>query len=293
MSEAVYFENFSTNLLIGTPLRSTISIRYLSICKRLNKDFWNLDDNITGGRYIGSFGRNTATGWVSDIDMLFEMPWTLYQSYNSYIGNGQSAFLQAVKNALAKTYPNTTLKGDGQIVSIKFTDGMEIEVLPVFKNDDGSYTFADSNGGGSWKTTNPIPEINTIGIGDITTNYNLRPLCRMTRAWKHYCNVPIKGLLIDTLAYRFLTNWEHRNKSYLYYDLMCRDFFEYLKNQPQNQLTWSAIGSYQTINNPENFRYKSTIAYNKAKEAIKYQNDNMEWSAKQKWKEIYGNRFPN
>ncbi|WET50268.1 hypothetical protein PYS58_03850 [Chryseobacterium indologenes] len=293
MSEAVYFENFSTNLLIGSPLRSTISIRYLSICKRLNKDFWGLDDNTTGGRYIGSFGRNTATGWVSDIDMLFEMPRTLYQSYNSYIGNGQSAFLQAVKNAIAKTYPNTTLKGDGQIVSIKFTDGMEIEVLPVFKNDDGSYTFADSNGGGSWKTTNPIPEINTIGSGDIATNYNLRPLCRMTRAWKDNCHVPIKGLLIDTLAYRFLTNWEHRNKSYLYYDLMCRDFFEYLKNQPQNQLTWSAIGSYQTINNPENFQYKSTIAYNKAKEAIKYQNDSMEWSAKQKWKEIYGNRFPN
>ncbi|MDR6458153.1 hypothetical protein J2786_001246 [Chryseobacterium vietnamense] len=293
MSEAVYFENFSNNLLIGSTLRSTISMRYINICKRLNKDFWNMDDCTTGGRYIGSFGRNTATGWISDIDILFEMPWRFYLNYNDYIGNGQSAFLQVVKNSIAKTYPTTSLKGDGQIVSIKFADGMEIEVLPVFKNNDDSYTFADSNDGGSWKTTNPIPEINMIGIGDSLTNYNLRSLCRMTRAWKHFCSVPIKGLLIDTLAYRFLINWENRNKSYLYYDLMCRDFFEYLKNQSQNQSTWSALGSNQIIYNPENFQYKATIAYNKAKEAIKYQNDKMEWSAKQKWKEIYGNRFPN
>jgi len=249
-------------------------------------------DTEGGGRYIGSFGRNTANSWISDIDMLFEMPLSSYNTYNNYNGNGQSALLQAVKNSISKTYPSTSLKGDGQIVLVKFTDNMEIEVLPAWKNKDDSYTYADSNGGGSWKTTNPIPEINAIATGDILTNYNLRNLCRMTRAWKHYCNVSIKGLLIDTLAYRFLTNWSNRDKSYLYYDLMCRDFFEFLKNQTENQTTWYAIGSSQTIYNPDNFRYKATVAFNLSKEAIQYQKDNMEWSAKQKWGQIYGTRFP-
>lgn len=41
MSEAVYFEKFCTDLLVGTTKRSTISARYLAICTRLNKDFWN------------------------------------------------------------------------------------------------------------------------------------------------------------------------------------------------------------------------------------------------------------
>lgn len=291
MSEAVYFEKFCTDLLVGTTMRSTISTRYLAICTRLNKDFWNMETT-SGGRYVGSFGRNTANSWISDIDMLFEMPWSTYTTYNSYINNGQSALLQAVKNSIAKTYPSTSLKGDGQIVLVKFTDGMEFEVLPAFKNTDESYTFADSNGGGSWKKTNPIPEIKSISTGDILTNNNLRHLCRMTRAWKYYCNVPINGLLIDTLAYRFLTNWNNRDKSYLYYDLMCRDFFEFLKNQTENQTIWYAIGSGQTIYNPDNFRYKATVAFNKSIEAIKYQTDKMEWSAKQKWREIYGTRFP-
>mgnify|MGYP006190346015 CR=1 FL=1 len=291
MSVSTNFETFCKDLLVGTTLRSTISTRYLNICTRLNKDFWKMDTT-SGGRYIGSFGRNTANGWISDIDMLFEMPWSTYTKYNNYITNGQSAFLQEVKNSIAVTYPSSVIKGDGQIVLVKFADGMEIEVLPVFKNTDESYTFADSNGGGSWKKTNPIPEIKSVTYGDSITNYNLRHLCRMTRAWKYYCNVPIKGLLIDTLAYRFLTNWSYRDKSYLYYDWMSRDFFEYLKNQTVNQTTWYAIGSGQPIYNSDNFRYKATVAFNISKEAIQYQTDNKEWSSKQKWREIYGNRYP-
>lgn len=291
MSVATIFESFCKDLLVGTSLRSTISTRYLSICKRLNKDFWNMDTD-SGGRYIGSFGRNTANGRISDIDMLFEMPLATYNTYNSYTSNGQSALLKAVKKSIASTYPSTELKGDGQIVQVKFTDGMKIEVLPAFKQSDDSYIFADSNGGGSWRTTNPIPEIKAVATGDELTNYNLRHLCRMTRAWKYCCDVQIKGLLIDTLAYRFLTNWSYRDKSYLYYDWMNRDFLEYLKNQPENQTIWYAIGSGQAIYNLANFRYKATVAFNKAKEAIQYQTDDKEWTAKQKWREIYGNRFP-
>lgn len=249
-------------------------------------------DTTHGGRYVGSYGRNTANGWISDIDMIFEMPSSLKNTYDNYIGNGKSAFLQSVKNSIALTYPNTHLKGNGQIVEVNFTDGMSFEVLPAFKNSDDSYTFADSNAGGSWKTTNPIPEINAINNGDSLTNNNLKRLCKMARSWKGYCNVPIKGLLIDTLAYRFLIDYAHKNQSYLYFDFMSRDFFKYLKEQNANQTTWYAVGSLQNIYNPDNFRYKATVAYNKSLEAIQLETDNKGWSAKQKWREIYGTRFP-
>lgn len=292
MSVATNFETFCNNLLISTTKRSTISYRYLAICKRLNKDFWGMEDAISGGRYVGSFGRNTANSYVSDIDILFEMPLSTYQTYNSYLSNGQSALLQAVKNSIAKTYPNTSLRGDGQIVQIIFSDDMKFEVLPAFKNTDGSYTFANSNNGGSWEKTNPLPEIDKVSSGDRLTNNNLRPLCRMARAWKYYNSVPISGLLIDTLAHRFLVAWSYRDKSYLYYDFMSRDFFSYLKSQDVNQNTWYAIGSGQSIYNSDNFRYKAAIAYNKSLEAIQLETDKYTWSAKQKWREIYGYRFP-
>ncbi|MBK8811019.1 MAG: nucleotidyltransferase [Acidobacteria bacterium] len=291
MSVSTNFNAFCDDLRISSNKRSTISTRYLAICKRLNKDYWDMDTT-SGGRYVGSYGRNTANGWVSDIDMLFEMPWSIYNKYNEYLGNGQSALLQSIKNSIAKTYSTTSLRGDGQIIQVAFSDKSQFEVLPAFKNTDGSYTFADSNSGGSWKKTNPVPEIEAVSSGDNLTNNNLRRLCRMARAWKFFCSVPINGLLIDTLAYRFLTNWSNKDQSYLYYDWMSRDFFAYLKNQETSKSIWYAIGSSQVIYNPDNFRYKATIAFNKSLEAIKLDSESKEWSCKQKWREIYGHRFP-
>jgi hypothetical protein len=255
MSVAENFKSFCNDLKISTDKRSTISTRYESICKRLNKDFWNMDTT-HGGRFVGSYGRHTANDWFSDIDMIFEMPSSLKSTYNTF------------------------LKGDGQIIEVSFSDGMKIEVLPAFKNDDNTFTYADTNNGGSWRKTNPIPEIEAINSGDTLTNNNLKRLCRMIRAWKYYCDVPIKGLLIDTLAYRFLVDWDNRDKSYLYYDWMSRDFFEYLKNQSSSQTTWYAVGSSQAIYNE------------KSLEAIQSESDGFNWSAKQKWREIYGNRYP-
>jgi hypothetical protein len=46
------------------------------------------------------------------------------------------------------------------------------------------------------------------------TNTNMKYLSRMMRVWKDYCDVPMSGILIDTLAYQFLENYEHRDKSF-------------------------------------------------------------------------------
>ena len=62
------------------------------------------------------------------------------------------------------------------------------------------------------------------------------------RAWKNEWNVLMGGLLIDTLAYRFIKDWKYRDKSFLYYDWMSRDFFEYLGNEPEKDY-WLAVGS--------------------------------------------------
>lgn len=39
--------------------------------------------------YVGSYGRNTAIDGLSDLDMVFQLPYDLYTQYNSYTGNGQ------------------------------------------------------------------------------------------------------------------------------------------------------------------------------------------------------------
>lgn len=117
----------------------------------------------------------------------------------------------------------------------------------------------------------------------------------MMRAWKNGRSVPIGGLLIDTLAYQFIENYDYRDKSYIYYDYMCRDFFAYMTDQSANQEYWTAPGSAQHVYGSKGqFQYKAKRCYNIALQAIEHETakPKQEWAAKQKWREIFGTPFP-
>jgi hypothetical protein len=227
--------------------------------------------------------------------MIFQLPYSEYEKYNNYSNNGQSALLQAVKRSIERTYSTTSIRADGQVIVVPFHDGIFFEVVPAFINKDDSFTFPDANNGGSWKTTNPKLEIKAIRERNIACNENLVPLCRMMRSWKEKWKVPIGGLLIDTLCYQFIASWKYRDKSYMYYDYMCRDFFKWMSEQDANQDYWRAPGSGQYVYGKGLFQYKAKLCYNISLEAIAHETatPKQEWSAKQKWRDIFGTDFPN
>lgn len=293
MGLANWFRTFCGNIQVKSGAK--ISTRYKNITKRLNTDFWSTTSDTSHSLYVGSYGRNTAIHGTSDVDMIFQLPYRVYQQYDGHSGNGQSALLQAVRNSVKKTYSTTDIGADGQVVVVSFGDDIRFDLVPAFANPDGSFTHPDSNGGGSWKKTNPKPEIDAIRTRNTDCNGNLIRLCRMMRAWKDKMNVPIGGLLIDTLAYRFIGSWKHRDKSYLYYDYMSRDFFDFMAGQDKSQEFWKAPGSGQWVYGPKGqFQYKAKRAYKLACEAIQHETatPKEEWSAKRKWREIFGTSFP-
>lgn len=290
MSVSDKFSKFCNDIRITDSVAGDITYRYKRITKQLNSDFWNTDSDTSHSLYVGSYGRNTAIH-VSDIDMLFQLPYSDYLNYDNYTSNGQSALLQDVRDSIQKTYSTSHIGGDGQVVKINFDDGISFEIVPCFINNDDSFTFPDTHDGGSWKTTNPKPEIKAIKEANEEWNYNLKRLCRMTRSWKDEWSVPMGGLLIDTLAYAFLKTWGYNDKSYVYYDWMVRDFFLYLKNQDQDKKYWLAPGSSQYVWRTGKFEYKALLCYNLAVEAVKYEKDEYEYSANEKWKEIFGSKF--
>lgn len=292
MALADWFSTFCSNLQIRDG--GIIATRSGNITRRLNTDFWSTTSDTSHSLYVGSYGRNTAISGFSDVDLIFQLPFSVYKQYNEYSGNGQSALLQAVKTSIERTYSTTNIRADGQVIQVPFTDGIILEVVPAFDNDDGSFTFPNANDGGSWKTTNPKPEIKAIRDRNAVTNGNLVPLCRMMRDWKNKWTVPIGGLLIDTLAYQFIETWEHREKSFVYYDFMCRDFFKWMAAQDENQEWWRAPGSGQYVWGKGLFQYKAKRCYNLSLEAIEHEmaTPKREWSAKQKWREIFTTNFP-
>lgn len=291
LSESEYFSRFCSNLRMEDETVDSITYRYKRITRQLNRDFWGSNSDTSNSLYVGSYGRGTEI-YISDIDVIFQLPYAKYQQYNAYLGNGQSALLQEVRESIQRTY-RSYIRADGQVVKVDFTDGVSFEIVPGFINTDNiSYTYPDTNIGGSWKVTNPRAEIQELTSANNIWNKNLKRLCRMARAWKERWDVPIGGLLIDTLAYKFMANWVHKDKSYSYYDWMSQDFFEYLKNQNPDQKFWLAPGSNQRVNRKGSFEYKALRCYNIALEAIEKQSNGYESSAKGKWREIYGTKFP-
>ncbi|EOU1648714.1 MAG: nucleotidyltransferase [Clostridium perfringens] len=291
MSVSDNFKTFCSNLRMDSETVKKIQYRYHQITKRINLDYWSSESEVNNSLYAGSYGRGTEI-FISDIDIIVRLPYSTYEKFNNYSSNGQSALLQEVKEVLKKTYSKSYLRGDGQVICINFIDGINFEIVPGFLNNDFRYTYPNSNNGGSWQVTDPRSEIQAINELNNYTNKNLKRLCRMARAWKNNCNVPMSGILIDTLAYKFIKDWEYNDKSYVYYDWMSRDFFKYLKDIDKTQSYWLKPGSNRAVWKNGNFQTKALEAYNKSLEAIDSEANGKTYTSKMKWREIYGTKFP-
>jgi hypothetical protein len=283
MNVSTTFQKFLQNLAIVN--KDEISNRYGEITKVLNKKYRDTESTTSNSLQVGSYGRFTAIKSISDLDMVYILPWSVYERFKN---NRQSALLQEIKKTIQTRYPKTDMRGDGQVVVITFNN-YQIEVLPAFENEDGSFLYPDTNDGGSWKTTNPRLEIKAISVLHQAKNENLRTLCKMIRSWKNYHGVAMGGLLIDSVAYNFLNSTTYYdNKSFTYYDLLIRDFLKYLSDL-QNTNHVFAPGSNQKVYIKKKFQTRAKKAHKLVLEAIEAQENK---NANQKWKKIFGRNFP-
>lgn len=285
---AKHFREFRDNIAVKN--WSDISTSYSEITKRLNKTFWNSDSADAHRLRVGSYGRHTAIDGISDLDMLFEIPEATFKKYSAYEYNGQSALLQAVKNALLERYHATDISGDGQVVSVKFKN-YHVEVLPAyFDPKQGCYLHPNTHDGGSWQSTFPREEITAMEVLNDKTNRNLRHLCKMVRAWKNHRGVGISGWLVDTLCYNFFSaRREFDTATYDDYPKVIAEFFLYLTSLSPDQQYWLAPGSKARVPNDGIFLPKAKKAAKKSVEALGH--DTLEKRV-QLWRDIFGGAFP-
>ncbi len=202
--------------VIAAETRSLISKRYKRITKAVNEEFWNSSSEDLHSFYVGSYGRRTAID-TSDLDVLIELPDEEYERFTSHNGNGQSRLLQAVRNAILNPYPNTDVRGDGQVVVICFSDGMRFEILPAFKNNfwglwDGTYKYPDTHMGGNWKSTNPKAEQEAMFSKDAESNGLLLDTCQHIRFIRDSFfdkEQHLPGIVIDSFVYGAIGGWHY------------------------------------------------------------------------------------
>ena len=88
MSVSDYFSTFCSNLRMDSDTVSKIQSRYHQITKRINIDYWDSESTTLHSLYVGSYGRGTEI-WTSDIDIIVQLPWSIYLKYDAYNSKGQ------------------------------------------------------------------------------------------------------------------------------------------------------------------------------------------------------------
>ena len=257
------FKTFCNTIHLDDTSRFDTSIN--EITKKLNKKYYDTLSIDDYKHIVGSIGRGTAIEYVSDVDMIFELPGHVYSKFNAYESNGQSALLQEIKDVIKERYPKTKIKGDGQVVAVKFSD-FTIELVPAFRQSDNNFKYPDTHDGGSWKITKPFPEQDRSSEIESESKGTFVHLCNILRSWKDNVGFKFGGLLIDTLVHNFLIDNEEWNDTAYedYIDLLI-EVFKYLKDLNSEQAYWYALGSNQLIynNNDGKFVKKAKKAYNK------------------------------
>jgi hypothetical protein len=289
-SLSLAFKTFNDRIKVSPTTLNAINARLGKMEVALDKYYYDSEQNNKVIK-VGSIGRQTDIH-ASDVDIIYLVPNSVYSQYNAYSTNGQQSMLYAFRDVLRGVYSSTSIKADGLVAVVSFTDGITFELMPCVVNTDGSYTYPISNAGGSWGKTNPVPEIGTMNYVHSSTNGNARKLARMMRSWKEVNSVNMGGLLIDTYVYRFLQNYTFRDKNYYFYDWMSRDFLEYLSRQNDSASYIYALGSNQNIYLKSGFASKAKAAHKHALDAIQAFSQGYKWTSANHWRSIFGNQFP-
>lgn len=285
-----FFKCFEKNLRTSEDNVNTISDRVKVITKIINKAYWNMDSEVSHSLLVGSYGRGTAIH-LSDIDLLVELPENQKERFEQYNGNGQSALLQDIKDKLLKHYSSSNIKGDGQIVSIEFSDGICFEILPAFKiRGTEKYEYPNTHEGGRWEETNPKFEQKKLTIQDKKNNCVVKKFCRMLRAWNDANNVGLHGIDIDTLSSNFFETWNICKTGDECFDYLSRDFFSYLLNIIDNYDTLFSLDGSYIIDIDSSIKNKVENALENCSAAIVSGKANQR--SEEYWSKVFGRKFP-
>ncbi len=288
MAVSKRFSKFLENIALTEAQMTSGRDRREKVVQVLNSRYWASQSKTQNSKIIGSWGKYTRVRPPRDVDVLFELPDSVYHRFESRTGNRQSQLLQEIKGVLAKTFSTTYIKGDGPVVKVPFVS-YNVELVPAFSLTNGQYWICMTDGGGYYKKADYDAESRLVKTSNDSTNSNTRNLIRMMKRWQAYCNVPIKSFWLELIGIEFLSGWEHRTKPKTYYDWMVRDFLKHLEGKANT--TVHAPGTLEAMDLGNAWLSKARMARGRAEKACENET-NTPLTAGVEWQKIFGTDIP-
>ena len=265
--------------------RCRTSIENVTSC--LNRAYWGHSDKLLNCTVGGSWGKGTRVLPTRDIDILFALPTWMADQFEGRSGNRQSQLLQHVKATLAPTFSRTEMRGDGQVVQVKF-DHIVIEVVPLLSAVGGGYLHCDTNAGGSYKACNPWAEMGELNSADLAAGGSVKHLARLGKLWARHTNAPIEGFHLERFAIEFMKTWPYQCGDAYWYDWMVRDFLAFMTGYGDGVITMPGTGLKVPLGNA--WVAKAQKAHSAASTACLWEDMCLDQLAADAWSELFGNR---
>lgn len=283
------FEALLENLTITEDQTNDGHTKHRGIVSCLNRAYWNSSDGAAHQILIGSWGKRTRVRPPRDVDILFVLPVEVYWRFQQRSGNRQSQLLQEVKSRLQTTYPQTDVRGDGQVVVVPF-NSCKVEVAPAFPCQEGGYLVCDTHEGGRYKWVHPESEIAALHGADTLLNGNVRKLTRILKQWQRHCNVPIKSFQIEALVMELLPRLRYGGAHEFWFDWLVRGVLGHMISRANGWFTMPTTGEVIQLGNT--WLSKASSAHGRALKACVYEDGNWETLAGDEWQEIFGTMIP-
>jgi len=275
------FKKFSSNIRLTSVQEQDAETKYKGVCKKLHDFYYDIQYNGTTKLLFGSYKTKTNVRPIvadQDVDVLFKVTTDTFEKFDNHKNNGQSALLQEVKLILNEKYTTTDkISAWGKVVLVEFSDRHHnIEVLPAYEKDNGTFLIPNSENGGFWETFDPRSQIKEFQNRNQISNGLVAELARMVKAWiKNTPSLKYKSFQVVNDTITFLKTDFITGANFDQYHLVVKNFLDFLKR-----------------NCGADIKNHAETAFNRTVKAIEFMDDNKPKEASEQWIRIFGDQFP-
>lgn len=147
--------------------------------------------NVEDIRFGGSHSTYTDVKGLSDIDMLADLG-----DYRSSMSSDEA--IAAFANAIQERLPNTKISFGLMAVTVEFSDGLNVQILPAFRHRDG-YQIPDPDGKG-WILTYPKRFARELTSNNEKLSRQLVPAIKLIKSICDASDIGVSSYHLSNLA---------------------------------------------------------------------------------------------
>ncbi len=259
MSVNSYLENLAGKLILSSSEKDSIKTSIDTLEYRLNSYFGS---DIEEQFEFGSYPRVTILPRKvdddSDVDYM-----VVFDNSNNY---KPQTFLDRLRKFAEAKYSTSEIYQSSPTMVLELNH-IKFELVPAYKSYSGTYYISDGKGG--WMSTFPNDFNSQLTKANNNNSYKIKPLVRLIKEWN--VKVNYHDLTSYKIEERIAYNMDY---SYIY----CTSYTDYAKE---------AFNQLKNITYDSSIRNRIDTALERIDKALKYEKDNMPYSALGEIKKVF------